>query len=240
MRVKRWTLIGLCLIAVFAMTSTDRSQDAGRLVRAAATQAAAPRWWVKETGSLVSYNENSGLTELKSPETLESQGELQVFTHRHPPNEPPRSDCIVKDRESIEDPSNGLLPGTGAMEEFEVVCEKGSGPLNAGQPSPCGFGEGFELKGASLNWPSTLEETVGLHGPEYFDHFTGVDIEVDCLKAKTLTAYTGSLRPQVRLGRLEFLGPASGELENASTGERFYLGSMDVIEPVKYKDVRVR
>lgn len=240
MRAKHLTLIGLCLIGVFAMTSSSRSRDAGRLARAAATQAASPRWYVKETGSLVSYSGDSGLAELQSPETLQSQGEMQVFTHRHPKSEPPRSDCLVKDRESIEDPSNALLPGTGEMEEFEVVCEKGTGILNAGEPAPCGFGEGFELKGVHLNWPSTLEASPGLHEPEYYDNFTGVDIEVDCLKTKTHTEYTGSLRPQVRVGRLQFLGSISGELEDTSSGERLYLKGKDFIEPEKYKDVRAR
>jgi hypothetical protein len=230
MRLKRSTLVGLCLVGVclvgvFAVTS-------------AVAQTVVPRWYVKETGSLVSYSEQSGLIELQSPETLQSQGELLVLTTRQLEKRPSLSNCLGKDRASISNPAESSLPGTGEMEEFEVVCEKGTGSYNAGQPAPCFVGEGFELKGLNLNWPFTLESVTGTHGPLYYANFTGVDIEVDCLKAKTQATYTGSLRAQVTVGRLKFLGPASGELTDISTGEHFALKGSDFIEPVKYKDVR--
>jgi hypothetical protein len=218
-------LVGLCSVAVFALTSV-------------VAQAGVPRWYVKETGSLVSYDEHSGVVEPPSPETLQSQGELQVVTTRKLAKRPSFSNCLSKGRASISNPVEATLPGTGGIEEFEVVCEKGTGSLNAGQPAPCIYGEGFELKGLSLNWPFTLESVTGSHGPLYYANITGVNIEVDCLKSKEHATYTGSLRAAVTVGRLKFAGAESGELQDVSTGERFSLKGSYFIEPLNYKDVR--
>jgi hypothetical protein len=222
------TLIELCLIAVFGMTSTGA--QAGN----------PPRWYGKKTGTAVPYSANAGLVELTSPETLQGTGKLSIVSKNH-------SSCLVKSRESIEDPS-ALLPGTGEMEEFEVVCEEGTGPgPNEAAVFPCVTGEPFELYGMSLNWPSTLEAdpTPGAGRgrvrdlPTYYDSFTGVDVEVYCLTSREHAEYKGSLRPEVEVGRLQFLGPKSGELEEASSGSRFSLGGTDYVAPEKYKDVRV-
>jgi IPT/TIG domain len=140
MRPRRLTVIGSCLIALCAMTS-------------AGAQAGAPRWYGQKTGSLVPFGGNAGLVEPPSPESLQSMGQLKVIVSTRV------SVCFVKDRGSIEDPSDPLLPGTGKMEEFEVLCEEGTGPgPNEAAPFPCVTnGEAFELKGINLNWPSTLE-----------------------------------------------------------------------------------
>jgi len=218
-------------------------------VSTAGAQAGTPRWYGKETGSLVPIGGDGGLVELMSPENLQSMGQLTVVVGKSV------SVCLVKDRESIENPMNALLPGTGEMEEFEVVCEEGTGPgLNAAAPFPCVLvGEAFELKAVNVSWPSTLEvggpkrsvrvrrkrATSIRNLPKYYDKFTGVDIEVYCLKSKQHAEYTGSLKPEVEVGRLTFRGPESGELEEASSGRRFYLKGSDWITPQKYKNIRV-
>jgi hypothetical protein len=198
-----------------------------------------PRWYVKETGVLVPLSPSGlvGLVEVVSPETLQGQGELTVVSNSQPvKREKPVSNCLAKDRESIEDGS--FLPGTGQMEEFELVCEKGTGPLNGAELPPCLYGEGFEMKGVAPSWQSTLEVDVSGATPIYYDNFAAVDVEVYCLKTKLHAEYTGSLRPEVRLGRLKFLGALSGQLEQASSGRRFYLKGINYIAPVTYKDVR--
>jgi len=222
MRLGRLTSTGLCLIAAFAMT-------------AATAQAATPLWYVKETGSWVPFGGKAGLVELMAPETLQSMGGLEVVSKS-------TSNCLVRDRESIEDPQIAPGPGTGEMEEFEVLCERGTGSQNAAAPFPCVTGEPFELKGVSPNWPSVLEvggarAFYGL-GPKSYEKFTGVDVEVYCLASKEHGEYIGSLRPEVEIGRLLFHGSESGELEEASSGHRLYFKGSDYFAPERYKDVR--
>ena len=145
MRSRSLALIGAGLAAAFA-------------IGAPTTQAAAPpHWYLQESGSWVSLSGLTGLVEQMTPETLSGEGELAVYTENEPHGEKPVSNCLAKDTESIEDPSEATLPGTGSMEAFEVICEKGTGSLNAAYPTPCLYGEGFELKGVDLNWPSVLE-----------------------------------------------------------------------------------
>ncbi len=252
MGFKRLRLSLLCMLGVFASAS-------------AVAHAGAPRWYGKATGSLVPISGTSGLSELTSPETLHSAGQVKVVSSNF-------SECLVKDRETVEDPSNVLLPGTGQMEEFEVVCEEGTGPgLNAAAPFPCvTVGEAFELTGINLNWQSTLEVGGAKHNaraahragsararrrahggraprrglsvralPVYFDKFTDVEVEVNCLQTKEHAVYKGTLKPEVEVGRLRFLGPESGELEEPTSGSHFYLKGNDWLAPDKYKDIRV-
>ncbi len=221
MKLGRLTMIGLCVAAALAMTATAAQ--------------AAPRWFVKETGL---PPKETGLHEVLVPETLLGEGELSVYSNAHPPKERPISNCLVRNRESIDDPEETELPGTGEMEEFEVVCEKGTGSLNAAMPYPCTHGETFELKATGLNWVSTLETSgSGPLGPRIYDDFPDVAIEVDCLVNGEHAVYTGSLRPQVTIGRLKFTS-SSGQVEEPVSGEHFYFKGSDFIEPRLYKDVR--
>jgi hypothetical protein len=245
-RLQRLTSIGVCLIAVFAIT-------------AAAAQAGSPRWYGQETGSLVPFNGDAGLVELASPERLTSMGLLAVEVPRG--GKTAVSNCLVRDRESIENPHDAHLPGTGAMEEFEIVCEEGTGAANYAAPFPCVTnGEAFELKGLSLNWPSTLEVGGPKNGakvalrrrvrvahkatpvralPRYYDKFTVVSIEIYCLKSREHAIYKGSLMPELEVGRLLFHGPESGELTEGSSGQRLSFRGNDIVTPQKYKDIRV-
>ena len=233
---RRLTLVVLCLFAVFATAAaTARAPLPGHeLVRT--PDASVPRWWMKETGSLASYTGTSGLTEIAAPETLVGEGEIKIVSNSVPKGERPISDCLLRNRELIEDPAETSLPGTGEMEEFELVCEKGTGQLNAAYPHPCIPGEAFEVKGVAGTWTSTLEAS----GTRFYDNFPGVVLTVECLKSKLTAEYAGSLRPEAALGRLKFLGSASGELEETmGGGEKFYLKGYDWVYPAKYKNVRV-
>jgi hypothetical protein len=245
-RLQRLTSIGGCLIAVFAIT-------------AAAAQAGSPRWYGQETGSLVPFNGDAGLVELESPERLTSMGLLEVEVPRG--GETMVSNCLVRDRESIENPQDAHLPGTGAMEEFEIVCEVGTGAGNFAAPFPCvQNGEAFELKGLNLDWPSMLEVGRSRQSakvarrrsvrvahkatpiralPRYEDKFRVVNLEIYCLKTKAHGIYKGSLMPELEVGRLLFHGPESGELTEGSSGQRLSFRGNDVITPEKYKDIRV-
>jgi len=223
MALKRLTLLGLGLIGVFAIASATAQATVG------------PRWYLKETGGYIPLSGLSGLIEPMAQETLQSEGEISVVTNVKYSGLRSLSECLVKDRGSIEDPPNMELAGTGEMEEFGVVCEKESGGLNAAAPYPCVVGEPFELIGVG-RWPSTLERE-GSH--KVFDNFGIVQIEVNCLATKEHAVYAGPLRVEFAVGRLRFLGAASGELEDTTNpGHRFTMKGTDFIVPVNYKEVR--
>ena len=204
---------------------------------ASAASAAPPRWELGEAGSWVSLNEEVGLAELMSQQQLTGQGELRLGSYRSPPGEPPISNCLLKASQSIENPANPALPGTAEMEGLESICEKGTGNTNAGEPSPCAFGEPIELNGRGMPWPGTLEASPKGKGYGYFEHLSGVDIEVFCLRNRRHAFFTGSLTLTVNIGRL---GGGFGDLEDHTTGERIYFlpGTTDYIEAEGYKDVR--
>jgi IPT/TIG domain len=203
----------------------------------AVAQAGAPRWYVQETGSAVPLNEQGGLVELESPEAIESLGAIKVFGRRSIPSE-----CLMKDRETVSNPEEGSQPGTGGLSELEALCEKGSGTGNYAEPYPCAFGEPFELKAVELDWSSTLEaeeSTKGRKTLRYYEHFANAAIEVYCMVSKEQDLYTGSLRPEAEIGRLNFDGEESGELTDAG-GNSLSLKGTDFITTTKYKSIRVR
>lgn len=254
MGLRGLALMASCLCALLATSSAE-------------AQLGAPRWYAQETGILVPQG-NSGLVEVSPPESLQSVGHVSVIVGKA------ESACLAKDQQSIENPSEGLLPGTGEMEEFELVCEEGTGPgPNNAAPFPCVTrGEAFEVKGVNLNWPGTLEiggvkrtgskrsktsttarrvrKTTRHRGkargatkirdlPKYYENFTGVDLEIYCLKSKASGQYTGTLRPEVAVGRLNFRGTESGELVEASSGRYLSLKGNDWFASRRFKDVRV-
>src|ERR1017187_1533813 len=219
-------ILHLCWIAVICAATCT-----------AAAQASPPRWYGHEAGSGIPLNGQAGLVEPQSPETLQSVGELRVFGKGQKPSE-----CLAKAHEDISNPQNKSLPGTGEMDEFELLCEKSTGFGNYAEPYPCAFGEPFELKGVGLNWPSTLEAEEPANQRKYlhyYDKFTHVAIEVDCLRSKELDRYTGSLRPEVDIGRFNYRGTESGELEDAG-GHHLSMKGFENNAPSKYKDIRVR
>lgn len=231
MRPRRLTLIGAGLAAALA-------------IGAPSTQAAVPpHWYLQESGSWVSLNGLTGLVELMTPETLTGEGELAVDSENEPHGERPVSNCLAKDRESIEDPSETTLPGTGSMEAFELICEKGTGSLNAAYPAPCVYGEGFELRGVGLNWPSVLElgtkaKAKATSGPTAFDTFGSIRLEVFCLHSREHAEYEGSMRPEVLVGRVRFVNASSGEFSEPVSGARFHFKGTVFVEPANFKDVR--
>jgi hypothetical protein len=227
-------LIGAGLAAAFA-------------IGAPTTQAAAPpHWYLQESGSWVSLSGLTGLVEQMTPETLSGEGELAVYTENEPHGEKPVSNCLAKDTESIEDPSEATLPGTGSMEAFEVICEKGTGSLNAAYPTPCLYGEGFELKGVDLNWPSVLEsgtkakaKSRATSGSTGFDSVGSARLEVFCLHTREHAEYEGFLRPEVLVGRVRFIKASTGEFVEPASGAHFYFKGTVFVEPTNFKDVRV-
>jgi hypothetical protein len=233
-------LVGPCLIVAAAMMAST-------------AQAGAPRWYGKRTGALVPYGGNAGLVELGSPESLQGVAQIKLMTTK-------LSLCLIKSQESIANPSSALSPGTGEMEEFEAVCEEGTGPgPNEAAPFPCINGEAFEVRGLNLDWPSTLEVGSSEQGraasrkhgnakahpstltrklPKYYDNFANISVELSCLKSKQHAEYHGSLRPEVEVGRLTFRGVEDGQLEDSS-GHSFSLKGGDFFTQKSYKDVRV-
>ncbi len=208
MRVKRIAIGGLCLIGVLAMT--------------AASAQAAPRWWVRETGSVA----RSELTP-STPETLLLQGAvtLHVVSGK-------AVKCLVKGRGSMENPAILTSAGVGGMESFEGICEKGA-------PPPCLPSEPSEFTGIfAPNWPSELVEI----GTKIYDRFTGSEIKVFCLKTKFSGIYKAvagdQLTPLLGTGTLKFEGPPYGELE-AGPAHIYLTGKIYVApESSLYKLVR--
>jgi hypothetical protein len=203
----------------------------------ASAQTGPPRWFAKETGVTAPLNEQGGLVEPQSPETIASQGATKVFGRRAN-----TSECLTKDEETISNPENQLLPGTGELTELELLCEKSTGFGNYAEPYPCAFGEPFELKAVELNWTSTLEAEEPAKGKKYlhyYDNFPHAAIEVYCLVSKEHDVYRGDLRPEVDIGRFQFRGAESGEL-NDEAGYHLALKGYDYIAPARYKNIRVR
>jgi len=205
----------------------------------AAAQASAPRWFVKEAGAFVQIGGLTGLAEFMSSETLQGLGVLEVISNATPLHLKPISDCETKERQSIEDPPELSLPGTGAMEEFELLCEKETGSLNAAAPYPCTtVGEQFEVRGVGFTWPAKLEP--GSSASKSFENFGAVSLEVFCPRTKEHAIYLGSMKPQMLIGKLRFLGAESGEFEEPKSGMHFSLKGTEFLAPVKYQNVRAK
>ena len=242
MRSRRWkSMLPCCLVVAAAMIPST-------------AHAGQPRWYGKLTGALVPFGGNAGLVELGSAESLEGVGQIKIETTK-------LSYCLIKSQESVANPSDAGSPGTGEMQEFEAVCEEGTGPgPNEAAPFPCVNGEAFEARGLNLGWPSSLEVGSAKQGtvasrrrrvntkahrstlvrrlPKYYDSFAKVSVELLCLKSRQHAEYQGSLKPEVEVGRLTFRGVTTGQLEDAS-GHRFALLGSDFFTEPKYKNVRV-
>jgi len=220
MSVLRISVVAGCVAALLA-------------VNAAGASANAPRWWLKETGSLVEYSGTGGLVEATTPETLLGEGELAVTSKSVPKAEKPISNCLARTAQRIVDPAEVALPGMSEVEQFEIACEKGTGSLNAAFPPPCSAGEAFEMIG-SVPWSAVLEEA----GSKIYYELPEVTFTVNCLKSQSSAKYSGSLRAEVKLGRLRFLGASSGELMDPENSQTLNLKGYDYIQPLNYKNVR--
>jgi hypothetical protein len=231
MTIKRLIAVGLSVIGTFALTSP-------------VAQAGAPRWYGKETGALVPFGGRSGLVEITSPETLRGVGQLKLATTK-------TSACLVKSRESVQNPPDPSLPGVGKMKEFELICEEGTGAGNYAAPYPCIIGEAFEVKGIGLPWASTLEVGEYRHAgaaesqnysirnqPRYYDKLPDTRFELHCLNSQERDEYGGALTAEVEVGRLILRGTESGELVDSSE-HRFSLSGTDFFSSARFKDVRV-
>jgi hypothetical protein len=221
-----------------AVAHSAYSHNSAKATAVAAEATTAPHWYVLESGNLVAYNESSGLSELTEPETLDIAGEVQLHNEEKISKLPPYSNCLMKGQETITDPPEGSVPGSGELQELEISCEKSTGNLNAGQPYPCTTaGEAFELKAVGGPWASTLVDT-GVKKPtggDRFDaNFPRIELEVLCLKSRAHGVYVGALKPEVSLGRYTFL-QSSGELEEpASAHHLFFKGKVFITTP-RYK-----
>lgn len=228
--LRRSLLALLCASALCALSSS------------AAAQAEEPRWFVKEAGAFVQIGGLTGLTEFMSSETLEGLGGMQVNSNAKPLHLKPISECEAKQRQSIEDPPDLALPGTSAMEEFELLCEKETGGLNAAAPYPCTtVGEQFEVRGVGFNWAGKLEpDPSGPSGRRSFENFGAVSLEVYCPRTKEHARYLGSMKPHMMIGKLRFLGAESGEFEEPKSGMRFSLKGSEFLAPAKYQNIRAK
>jgi hypothetical protein len=204
-----------------------------------ASAQAAPRWFVKEAGAYVPVSDLSGLSEFMGAENVVALGDLQVKSNAKQLHFRPVSECLVKARQSIEDPPETSQPGRGEMEEFEVLCEKETGGQNAAQLYPCTtFGEQFEIRDVG-NWAGKLEPDPSTGTRKSFENFGPLSLEVFCPRTKESAVYLGSLDPQAEIGRYRFL-PESGEFTEPKSGMTFNLKGFLFTSPAKYQQVRAK
>lgn len=110
--------------------------------------------------------------------------------------------CTVADAEVIENPIGGGA-GVDSMKAFKVS--------NCG-PDPCPAGktgtlEPLVVKALNLPWSTKLVEV-----PPIADEITGMELKFSCKGSTISQTYSGTLRPWVLLGALEFDSPTTGTL----------------------------
>jgi len=245
---RRMALLALCgaLAGVTAAVAQSAGSHRTASLPASTAETMPQRWYVLESGNLVSYEEQSGLTELTAPETLAIAGEVQVNHEESTSSLPPLSNCLMKGRETIADPTEASAAGTAELTELEISCEKATGSLNSGQPYPCTrLGEPFELKAVGGPWPATLvpgpPKKHGYPHGEAKESFAKVELEVLCLQSREHGIYTGTLSPLVTLGRFAF-SKATAELEEPVSKHHLFLQTKATgvfITTPRYKNVRV-
>ncbi|HUA12403.1 MAG TPA: hypothetical protein VMA83_10390 [Solirubrobacteraceae bacterium] len=110
--------------------------------------------------------------------------------------------CNVADAEVVENPIGGGA-GIDAMKSFKVSnCT----------PDPCPAGktgtlEPLVIKALNLPWPTKLVEV-----PPIADEISGMELKFSCKGSTVSQTYSGTLRPWVLLGALEFDSPTTGML----------------------------
>ncbi len=222
----RGSVVAACAAAAMLAFGSAAAQASSL----AAQTSSPPLWYVQQTGAFVPLAENSGMEEIPAPETMIGLGNIEVTSGRV-------SECISRERQLIEDPPMAIIPGSGAMEEFELLCEKGTGAANEAEAPPCVNGEPFEVRATHLNWAATLEEGPKVKNQKFYEYFPHVSVEVFCTRSREHDEYSGSLRPEMALGKLIFVGASTGVLED-SAHHSLNLKGREFLEVPNYKAVR--
>jgi hypothetical protein len=188
-----------------------------------------PLWYVQQTGAYIPLGLNSGLEEITSPETLQGSGDI-VLSAIH------TSDCISRSRQLIEDPPMPIVPGSGSMEQFELLCEKSTGAANGAEAYPCLYGEPFEVR-QTKDWAGTIEEGPKQKNQKMYEEFPKAAVEVYCTKNGLHDEYTAALHLEIVIGKLLFIGAPTGVFEDHS-GHHFNFKGKETMSPEEFKAVR--